>query len=169
VVRLHRKLVDQEPAAGLDLARRIQRRFLPGEPPRWRLHCAIEFHPAYEVGVTTRFLVAGGGLAVAGRRGGKGVSAALHGRLASDRACQRRPVWPSEILARLNRAMLAGRGGHTRHPGCLAPGAGLGPRQVANAGHLPPLVLEERRAGYLTAPQSPAGYRRERRLSGVDL
>ncbi len=161
VARLHRKVVEQELLQqDLELARRIQRRFLPGEPPQVAgLECAVEFHPAFEVGgdyfgfielAASRFAVAIGDVA------GKGVSAALYmARLASEvRYASAGLSEPSEILARLNRSLLLGA-----EEGMFATLAYLvfepisGRLSLANAGHLAPLVREEQ--GGLATLESP--------------
>lgn len=164
VARLHRKMVEQELLQqDLELARRIQRRFLPSESPQLAgLECAVEFHPAFEVGGDYfGFLeLAAGRLGVTvGDVAGKGVSAALYmARLASElRFASVGLSEPSEILARLNRALLAGaEEGMFATLACLVFEPITGRVTLANAGHLAPLVLEEGGGlATLEAPQAP--------------
>jgi len=164
VARLHRKMVEQELLQqDLELARRIQRRFLPAEPPRvGGLECAVEFHPAFEVGgdYFGFFDLAAGRFGVAvGDVAGKGVSAALYmARLASElRYATAGLSEPSEILVRLNRSLLAGaEEGMFATLACLVFEPITGRVAVANAGHLAPLVLEESGGlASLEAPQAP--------------
>ncbi len=164
VARLHRKVVEQELLhQDLDLARRIQRRFLPAEPPRISgLECAVEFHPAFEIGgdYFGFFDLAAGRFGVAvGDVAGKGVSAALYmARLASDlRYAAVGLSEPAEILVRLNRALLAGaEEGMFATLVCLVFEPITGRVTVANAGHLVPVVLEDGGGlASLEAPQAP--------------
>jgi serine phosphatase RsbU (regulator of sigma subunit) len=164
VARLHRKVVEQELLQqDLELARRIQRRFLPVEPPRVAgLVCAVEFHPAFEVGgdYFGFFELAAGRFAVAvGDVAGKGVSAALYmARLASElRFATAGLTEPSEILVRLNRALLLGaEEGMFATLACLVFEPITGRVTVANAGHLAPIVLEDSGGlAVLESPQAP--------------
>lgn len=146
--RLHeqavkQKLVEQD----LELANRIQQRFLPQHPPEVE---GYEFRDAYHAA-----LEVGGDYydflqlpdshlgIVIGDVSGKGVSAALYmAKLSSDvRFHSAGQTEPAEVLSRLNRAM-----GSQVEEGMFVTllfvslNTRTGEMKIANAGHLPPMV-----------------------------
>ena len=147
-VRLHQRVVEQELLRhDLALARRVQAGFLPRAAPEvagWAF--AAHYAPALEVsGDFYSFIPLEGrrmGVAI-GDVSGKGVSAALlMARITSElRAQAQSRTDPSEILARVNRALTPELDdGMFATLALLVLDADTGRVDLASAGHLPPLV-----------------------------
>lgn len=147
-VRLHQRVVEQELLRhDLALARRVQAGFLPRSAPEvagWAF--AAHYAPALEVsGDFYSFIPLEGrrmGVAI-GDVSGKGVSAALlMARITSElRAQAQSRTDPSEILARVNRALTPELDdGMFATLALLVLDADTGRVDLASAGHLPPLV-----------------------------
>lgn len=140
----------------LELARQLQRTFLPPPPPpRSGLRVAAEYRPAYDIGGDFYDLVPlddGPVMAVIGDVAGKGISAALlMSRVSSDfRRIAQEVRSPGAVLAELNNAMVDQPAGETFvTAACLRIDARGRRLAVANAGHVPPIL---RRANGTVVP-----------------
>jgi serine phosphatase RsbU (regulator of sigma subunit) len=137
----------QRLARDMDLAREIQRRFLPSLANQVQgFRVAAEYRPAFEVGGDFYDVVpAGNGriIAVVGDVSGKGVPAALTmSRVSSDfRRLARTGLSAGSLLAQLNQLVCE----HTTEEVfvtavCLCLDARAGRLEIANAGHVLPLL-----------------------------
>jgi phosphoserine phosphatase RsbU/P len=148
--RAHASLVERELLErDLDLARRVQRHFLPLKPPAVAGYgFAVEYRPAVSVGGDFYdFLnLAEGVVGIAvGDVSGKGVSAALYGaKVLSDLRYQAvGETDPAVILGRLNRALTqADRESMFVTLALAVLHAGTNRLILSSAGHLPPLVRD---------------------------
>lgn len=150
--RLHQQLLAKQlMERDLELARRIQRQFLPRDLPAWRgFRFAAEYTPALQVGgdLYSFLTLPDGRLGiVVGDVSGKGVSAALMmARAISDlRYLASQSASGGQVLGELNRTMLADESeGMFLTLILLCLDFETGELELWNAGHLRPLL---RRAG----------------------
>jgi phosphoserine phosphatase RsbU/P len=146
--RLHQQLLAKQlMERDLELARRIQRQFLPRDLPAWRgFRFAAEYTPALQVGgdLYSFVMLPDGRLGIAvGDVSGKGVSAALlMARAISDlRYLASQAVAGDGVLGELNRSMLADdREGMFLTLIYLCLDFDTGALELWNAGHLRPLL-----------------------------
>ena len=146
--RLHQRLVARQLLErDLELARRIQRQFLPAAPPAWRgFRFAAEYTPALEVGgdLYSFQMLPDGRLGIAvGDVSGKGVSAALlMARTISDlRYLASQDTDSGKVLSEVNRMLVANEDDGmfmTLIFVCLDLDSGA--IEMFNAGHLKPLL-----------------------------
>ncbi len=146
----------------LELARQVQRTFLPPPPPRKSgMTVAAEYRPAYDIGGDFYDLVPsdeGPVMAVIGDVAGKGISAALlmsrvsssfHRIAEGDRS-------PGSVLAELNNNMVDQPAGDVFvTAACLCIDTRARRITVANAGHVPPIL--RRKNGDVTPFGPPTG------------
>jgi serine phosphatase RsbU (regulator of sigma subunit) len=134
----------------LDLAREIQRRFLPSLASQISgFRVAAEYRPAYHVGGDFYDLVSVGedrAIAVIGDVAGKGVPAALlMSRVSHDfRRLARAGLSPREVLTQLNASLFEQSTDEAFVTAvCVSLDAARGRIEVCNAGHVAPLLRNE--------------------------
>lgn len=168
--RFRKELVRRERLAReLEIAREIQRYILPPECPQVEGYAvAVAYHPAREVGGDLYDFdwnpESGRLQVIIGDASGKSVPAALYAAVFSGqiRSLLAQSLAPAEILAFLNRSLLARRqGGNYIAAACLSLDAPRTKVRVANSGMPFPYLVRGRTIAHIRAAGIPLGLMEE--------